>query len=90
MSTERDLAEAIHREIISPESVEAALELWQQSSLLDERSRMWRVLARTSANALDAVLARREAQAARTGPWPGPQEEPGYPGSLVPPKRGTP
>jgi len=62
--TERDLAEAIHREIISPESVDAALDLWQQSSLLDDRSRIWRVLARTSANAIDAVLARREHEAA--------------------------
>ena len=66
-----DLAEAIHHEIISPEGVEWALDLWKQYPDLDDRSRMWRVLARTSANAIDTVLARRLREAARTGPWDG-------------------
>jgi hypothetical protein len=69
MSAERDLAQAIHHEIISPERVDAAVGEWQHYPELDDRSRMWRVLARTSAAAIDAVLARRESEAARTGPW---------------------
>jgi hypothetical protein len=69
VSAERDLAEAIHHEIISPERVEWAIDLWKQYPDLDDRSRIWRVLARTSAAAIDTVLARRQSEAARTGPW---------------------
>jgi len=90
-ASDRDLAEAIYAEIISPKGVEWALDLWQQYPDLDDRSRMWRVLARTSANAIDTVLARRLREAARSGSWDGGhhfQEEDGYPGSLLPPKRG--
>jgi len=71
MSADRDLAEAIHHEVISPERVEAAVAEWQHYPDLDDRSRMWRVLARTSAAAIEAVLARRLREAARTGPWEG-------------------
>jgi hypothetical protein len=71
MSAERDLAEAIHHEIISPGSVDAALDLWQHRRVGDsDRADMWRVLALTSAAAIDAVLARRQREAARAGPWP--------------------
>ena len=69
MSADRDLAEEIHHEIISPERVDAALAIWQQNPHLDERKRMWIVLANTSSHSLDAVLARRQREAARTGPW---------------------
>lgn len=66
MSTERDLAEAIHREIISPESVEHAVALWnERAQIMSRQQRMLSVLARTSANAIDRVLARRQSEAAR-------------------------
>ena len=69
MSAERDLAEAIHYEIISPERVNAAVARWQQSPHLDDRTRMWIVLANASGRSIDAVLARRVHEAARSGPW---------------------
>jgi alkylhydroperoxidase/carboxymuconolactone decarboxylase family protein YurZ len=69
MSAERDLAEAIHHEIISPERVDAAVATWQQNPQLDDRTRMWIVLANASGLSLDAVLARRQSEAARAGPW---------------------
>jgi len=65
---ERDLAEAIYAEIISPELVDDALEIWNESAL-----RGWdrmRTLLDVVANAaMDRVLARRQREAARTGPW---------------------
>jgi len=70
--SERDLAEAIHHEIISPESVDAALDLWNERPHRGERDRMWFVLAATSEHAIEAVLARRLREAARTGPWDAP------------------
>jgi len=64
--SERDLAEAIHREIISPESVEHAVALWnERAQIMARQQRMLSVLARTSANALARVLARRQSEAAR-------------------------
>jgi hypothetical protein len=72
MSADRALADAIHQEIISPESVEAALDRWRWQHAQPgetERDRMWRVLAAISSHAIDAVLARRLREAARTGPW---------------------
>ena len=72
MSTEYDIAVAIHHEIISPGSVDAALDLWQHRQVgASDRADMWRVLALTSSAAIDAVLARRQREAARTGPWEG-------------------
>ena len=72
MSAERDLAEAIHHEIISPQSVDAALERWRGwNPDADDRQRMWFVLAGISSSAIEAVLARRQSEAARTGPWEG-------------------
>jgi len=67
--SERDLAEAIHHEIISPESVEVALDLWNERPHRGERDRMWFVLAAISEHATETVLARRVSEAARTGPW---------------------
>jgi len=76
MSGDRDLAEAIHHEIISPGSVDAALDLWQHRRVgASDRADMWRVLARTSAAAIDAALTRRLREAARTGPWELPRSE---------------
>jgi len=71
--SERDLATEIHHEIISPESVDAALDLWhhREPGGGDERKRIWFLLAHISANAIDTVLARRQREAARTGPWEG-------------------
>ena len=123
--SERDLAEAIYAEIIAAHSVAEARLTWAESE--DMRY----TLAVVAHQAIDAVLARRQREAARTGPWQdspltfeerrrlfvlsgiprrtpaeeaeyaslkaraeaepeGPQEEPGYPGSLLPPKRGAP
>jgi hypothetical protein len=71
--SERDLADAVHREIISPESVEAAVKLWnERAHVMSRQQRMLSVLARTSANAIDRVLARRLSEAARTPPRDGP------------------
>jgi len=72
MSADRDLAEAIYQEIISAEHVEYALEVWREALLLKTWSdidRMKSVLAHISSSAIDAVLARRLREAARTGPW---------------------
>jgi predicted RNA-binding protein associated with RNAse of E/G family len=71
MSTERDLATAIHHELISPASIKAALDQWQASSELqrNDHARMWSVIAGASCRAIEAVLARRQREAARTGPW---------------------
>lgn len=72
-ASDRDLAEAIHHEIISPESVEDALLIWREIPLehpeWDARKRIWFLLASISHEAIDAVLARRLREAARTGPW---------------------
>jgi hypothetical protein len=69
---DRDLAEAIHYEITSPESVAYAIEVWRDSLLMktwtaDDRLK-W-VLSHVSRSAIDSVLARRQREAARTGPW---------------------
>ena len=68
---DRDLAEAIYDEIISPDSVGLAIDLWRfaNTGLKRDYERMWFVLARTSEAAIDTVLARRLREAARTGPW---------------------
>ena len=70
---DRDLAEAIHREIFSPDSIENALAIWQEIPLehpeWDTRKRIWFLLASTSHEAIETVLARRQREAARTGPW---------------------
>jgi len=75
LSDDRDLAEALHREIVSPELVEYALEVWRDSVLLktwSDADRMKSVLGHVSSSAIDAVLARRQREAARTGPWDAP------------------
>jgi hypothetical protein len=69
MSADRDLAEAIYNEIISPESVDVALDNWRNCAHRGERERMWRALVGASYKATEAVLARRQREAARTGPW---------------------
>jgi hypothetical protein len=73
MSAERDLAEAIYAEIISPAHVQHALDLWRYATreppIGNQRDIIQYVLAETSAMAIDTVLARRQREAARTGPW---------------------
>jgi len=90
----RDLAEAIHHEIISPESVK---------HMLDHCARHFEALAvairdhgpQTAEGVLTAMAgahfgALMEAAAViRAGQWGDYEEEDGYPGSLLP-KRGTP
>jgi hypothetical protein len=79
MSADRDLAEAIRHEIISPMSTDLALEAWRVRGHQGERDRMWFVLRDIAEHAIEAVLARRLREAARTGPWEGGhhfQEEP--------------
>ena len=73
-ASDRDLAEAIHHELISPASVATAvataLDLWQHRRFgANDLADMWQVLALTSSSAIDTVLARRLRKAARTGPW---------------------
>lgn len=69
MSAERDLAEAIRDEILARHALDAALTIWHDRPNWDERQRMWAVLAGISCCAIDTVLARRQSEAARTGPW---------------------
>lgn len=85
-----DLAEAIYAELVADHTAAAVLYLWQHrkigaSDFVDMRA----VLSCVAAAAIDTVLARRQREIARTGPWEAGhhfQEEDGYPGSLVPPR----
>lgn len=71
--TDRDLADAIYAALTSEASVNHALECWRDHwDIADPRYRMWAVLAITAASAIDGVLARRQREAARTGPWDAP------------------
>jgi hypothetical protein len=83
MSAERDLAEAIRDEMIARHALDAALTIWHDRLDWDERQRMWAVLAGISCCAIDTVLARRQSEAARAGPWGEPANDPDrpYPGS---------
>jgi len=90
MSAEFDLAEAIYAEIVADTSVAVALDLWRQRLIGDDLADMRVLLAAVAASATEAVLARRQSEAARTGPWGDYEEEDGYPGSLVPRKRDAP
>jgi hypothetical protein len=70
VSDDRDLAEAIYAEIISLKSAERALDLWQHRLIgPNDLADMWNVLATISEDAIGQVLARRQREAARTGPW---------------------
>jgi hypothetical protein len=60
---DRDLAEAIYAEIIAAHSVAEAKLTWA------EHKDMRYLLAHIATWAIDAVLARRLREAARTGPW---------------------
>ena len=73
MSTERDLAEAIHEQIKSPESARKALDLWQHRRIgPNDLADMGAVLSAVAASAIDAVLASRQREAARDpGRWDG-------------------
>jgi len=90
--SERDLAEAIYQEITSQRSVIDALDAFHESLDWNERQRMWFALSYTTLSAIEKVLAGRLREAARAGPWDWGdyQEEDGYPGSLLPRKRGDP
>jgi hypothetical protein len=70
---DRDLAEAIYDEIISRDSVGLAIDLWRfaNTGLKRDYERMLLVLARTCEAAIEKVLAHRQREAARTGPWDG-------------------
>ena len=65
---DRDLALAIHHEIVSPESVKHMLDIWGEMPLehpeWDERKRIWFLLAAASHEAIEAVLARRQRRVA--------------------------
>jgi hypothetical protein len=88
MNGERDLAEAIHHEIASEQAAVIALDIWQHRRVgASDRRDMEAVLAAVARHAIDTVLARRQREAARAGPWGDYEEEDGYPGSLVPRKR---
>jgi hypothetical protein len=70
MSADRDLAEAIYDALSSAKSIDHALELWHESrGLLTERDRFNLLLPVLARSAIDDVLARRQREAARTGPW---------------------
>lgn len=73
--SERNLAEAIYHEIISPESVAEALRIWLNPGRPPwavDADDMRSVLAHAAQAAIAAVLARRQREAARTGPWGAP------------------
>ena len=71
-ASDRDLAEAIYAEIVADNSVVVALDLWRQRLIGDSDLAGMRVLlAAVAASAIEAVLARRLSEAARTGPWDG-------------------
>jgi hypothetical protein len=78
---DRDLAEAIYAEIIAAHSVAEAKLTWA------EHKDMRYLLAHIATWAIDAVLARRLREAARTGPWGDYDEEEGYPWVMLPRKR---
>jgi len=71
---DRDVAKAIYDEIISPESVAEALRIWLNPGRppwATDADDMRSVLAHVAQAAIDAVLARRQREIARTGPWEG-------------------
>lgn len=103
--SERDLAEAIYAEIMAPANIRQALDLWHYPMADEpgEARRMRLIMWIVAGEAIDAVLARRQREAARTGPWEGsmlagtnPGDTPAgtYPHPLLPPgwtpKRGAP
>jgi hypothetical protein len=70
MSADRDLAEAIHNALSSAKSIDHALELWHEGrGLLTERDRFNLLLPVLARSVIEEVLARRQSEAARTGPW---------------------
>lgn len=74
MSADRDLAEAIYHEITDdvPQGyTDAALTIWDGTRGQPRRDRMGQVIAFVACVAIDKVLARRQREAARTGPWDG-------------------
>jgi hypothetical protein len=78
---DRDLAEAILRELSSDVSAARAALAWADTK------DMRRTLAHVAAVAIEAVLARRLREAARAGPWSDYDEEEGYPWVMLPRKR---
>jgi len=86
---DRDLATAIYDELTSEASVDEALDIWRFPfhEAPSDRRRMWLALQAAAAVAIDAVLARRMREAARTGPWGDYDEEEGYPWVMLPRKR---
>jgi tRNA A37 threonylcarbamoyladenosine synthetase subunit TsaC/SUA5/YrdC len=72
MGGDRDLAEAIYAELRTDEALDHAVERWNAHLLLPLRTQLGLVLDAVTASALDRVLARRQREAARTGPWEAP------------------
>jgi len=69
MSADRDLAEAIYAELRTDDALDHAVGTWYAKPELNVRQRLGLVLDAVTASALDRVLARRQREAARTGPW---------------------
>jgi hypothetical protein len=70
MSADHDLAEAIYDALSSAKSIDHALELWHEGrGLLTERDRFNLLLPVLARSVIAHVLARRQSEAARTGPW---------------------
>jgi len=68
---ERSLAVEIYDEITSNRTVEDALDAWWSNPNISSHRRMWLALDRAARTALQEVLARRQREIARTGPWEG-------------------
>lgn len=75
MTDDRDLAEAILAEIASDNIVAETMTWWQHltdDNIGGSETVRWKVILHAAAHAaIAAVLARRQREAARTGPWDG-------------------
>jgi D-alanyl-D-alanine dipeptidase len=72
---ERSLAEAIYAAITSDESIAEAVLAWKKigyPAWATEARDMRSLLSHVAGCAIDRVLARRQREIARTGPWDGP------------------
>jgi hypothetical protein len=66
---DRDLAEAIYAEMTDDDMSDAAMVFWDGFPDYPPRERIEAIIAFVATLAIDAVLARRLREAARTGPW---------------------
>lgn len=72
MSDDRLLAEAIVEAFRSARTADVALEIWADLHALDARERFRQLLEVVAARVIGEVLADRQREAARTGPWDAP------------------